>query len=413
MIKYATRYSIYGVAAIGAVALIGCASAPVPQAAPPVTAASPAEVQSPSAPVASAEDRVPSVASSPKNLERLQALWAARSQAGSTDYPIGIGDLLTITVPGVDELKERTVRVGSQGNIDLPLIGSIHAAGIPESELRDKLSKALEKYMYDPQVDLFVKEYKSRQVAVVGAVHAPGLITLSGAGESILDVLTQAGGVTADAADEVVILPQVSNEGLKLQRVALSMSAQDDEAGRPVSVANNGDPHAGPPANVLTVPPPKNAPTLEDLQKNVSNGPAVVIPLKATALTGSAHYMNMPVEPGDIVVVPGGGNVIVTGWVYRPGYFTVGSGLTALGAVGSAGGAMYAADPADATLMRSDGNGNKVAIPINLEKIAKGAEPDIPVRANDVIDVPYSDARIGPYVVYNVLTRMAIPLPTF
>ena len=130
-------------------------------------------------------------------------------------------------------------------------------------------------------------------------------------------------------------------------------------------------------------------------------------------MTGSAHYMNMPVEPGDIIVVPGGGNVMVTGWVYRPGYFTVGSGLTALGAVGSAGGAMYAADPADATLMRSDGNGNKVAIPINLDKIAKGEDPDIPVRANDVIDVPYSDAKIGPYVVYNVLTRMAIPLPTF
>jgi polysaccharide export outer membrane protein len=411
MIKYAIRRSMYGIAAIAAAALIGCASAPTPQA--PVAAASPAAVQSSNVAGASAENRVPSVASSPKNLERLQALWDARSKGTSTDYPIGIGDLLQISVAGVDDFKERTVRVGSEGNIDLPLIGTIHAAGIPESQLRDNLAKALEKYMYDPQVDLFVKEYKSRQVAVVGAVRAPGLITLSGAGESILDVLTQAGGTTPEAADEVVIMPQVSSEGLKLQRVAQSMSGDEAEAGRPVSVANNGDPHAGPPANVLTVPPPKNAPTLEDLQNSVSNGPAVVIPLKATAMTGSAHYMNMPVEPGDIIVVPGGGNVMVTGWVYRPGYFTVGSGLTALGAVGSAGGAMYAADPSDATLMRSDGNGNKVAIPINLDKIAKGEDPDIPVRANDVIDVPYSDAKIGPYVVYNVLTRMAIPLPTF
>jgi polysaccharide export outer membrane protein len=411
MIKYAIRRSVYGIAAIAAAALIGCASAPTPQA--PAAAASPAAVQSSNVAGASAENRVPSVASSPKNLERLQALWDARSKGTSTDYPIGIGDLLQISVAGVDDFKERTVRVGSEGNIDLPLIGTIHAAGIPESQLRDNLAKALEKYMYDPQVDLFVKEYKSRQVAVVGAVRAPGLITLSGAGESILDVLTQAGGTTPEAADEVVIMPQVSSEGLKLQRVAQSMSGDEAEAGRPVSVANNGDPHAGPPANVLTVPPPKNAPTLEDLQNSVSNGPAVVIPLKATAMTGSAHYMNMPVEPGDIIVVPGGGNVMVTGWVYRPGYFTVGSGLTALGAVGSAGGAMYAADPSDATLMRSDGNGNKVAIPINLDKIAKGEDPDIPVRANDVIDVPYSDAKIGPYVVYNVLTRMAIPLPTF
>ncbi len=213
-------------------------------------AVSPPPVQSPDGATATpAEARVPSVASSPKNLERLQALWTARSHAASTDYPIGIGDVLQISVPGVDDFKERIVRVGSEGNIDLPLIGIDPRRGVPESELRDKLSKALEKYMYDPQVDLFVKEYKSRQVAVVGAVRAPGLVTLSGAGESILDVLTQAGGTTPEAADEVVIMPQVSGEGLKLQRVAQSMSAKDEAAGRPVNVANQRRPAAGPPAS--------------------------------------------------------------------------------------------------------------------------------------------------------------------
>jgi protein involved in polysaccharide export with SLBB domain len=105
--------------------------------------------------------------------------------------------------------------------------------------------------------------------------------------------------------------------------------------------------------------------------------------------------------------------VMVTGWVYRPGFFSVGSGLTVLGAVGSAGGAMYASDPTTATLIRSDGAGNKVSIPVNLEKIATGQDADIPVRANDVVDVPYSDLKIGPYVVYNILSRMAVPLPAF
>jgi len=357
------------------------------------------------------EDRVPSVASSPKNLERLQALWAVRSQPSSTDYPIGVGDVIQISVPGVDDFKERTVRVGTEGNIDLPLIGTVRAAGLTEQDLRDKLTHALDKYMYDPQVDLFVKYYKSRQVAVVGAVRSPGLVTLSGAGETIIDVLTQAGGTTPAAADEVVIMPQVSGEALKLQRISQSISSPASDAGRPVSTADNGDPHADPPADAPTVPPAQNAPTLDDLQNSVSNGPAVVIPLKATAMTGSGRFMNMPVEPGDIVVVPGGGNVMVTGWVQRPGYFQVGSGLTVLGAVGSAGGAMYAADEADATLMRSDANGNKVAIPVNLDKIATGADPDIPVRANDVIDVPYSDAKIGPYVVYNILKGIAPTLP--
>jgi polysaccharide export outer membrane protein len=406
MIEHLRRCLLYGIAAFAAAAMIACGIKPPPEGSPDSAGA-----VGTAAP--SAEQRVPSVANSPKNLERLQALWTARSKATSTDYPIGTGDVLEISVPGVDDFKGRTVRVGSEGNIDLPLVGSIHAAGMPESELRGKLTTALEKYMYDPQVDLFVKEYKSREVAVVGAVRAPGLITLSGAGESILDVITQAGGTAPEAADEVVIMPQVTGTPLELQRMAQSVAAPGGEAGSPVNVASNKQPNAGDPANTYTVPPPLSAPTLEDLQKSVSNGPAVVIPLKATAMTGSAHYMNMPVEPGDIVVVPGGGNVMVTGWVYKPGFFQVGSGLSVLGAVGSAGGAMYAADPTSATLMRSDGNGNKIAIPINLNAIASGAAPDIAVRANDVIDVPYSDARIGPYVVYNVLTRMAIPLPAF
>jgi protein involved in polysaccharide export with SLBB domain len=406
MMKHAIRWPHYAIAVIAAVTLLACGVKPPPEG-------SPESASTVGASTVSAAQQVPSVADSPKNLERLQALWAVRSQPATTDYPIGTGDVIEISVPGVDDFKGRTVRVGSEGNIDLPLIGSIRAAGIPESQLRDQLKTALEKYMYDPQVDLFVKEYKSRQVAVVGAVRVPGLVTLSGAGETILDVLTQAGGTTPEAADEVVIMPQVSGAPLQLQRIAQSVASPGGEAGAPVNVANNKQPSSGGPAGNYKVPPPLNAPTLEDLEKSVSNGPGVVIPLKATAMTGSGRYMNMPVEPGDIVVVPGGGNVMVTGWVYKPGFFQVGSGLSVLGAVGSAGGAMYAADPTSATLMRSDGNGNKIAIPINLNAIASGAEPDIPVRANDVIDVPYSDARIGPYVVYNVLTRMAIPVPAF
>jgi hypothetical protein len=74
---------------------------------------------------------------------------------------------------------------------------------------------------------------------------------------------------------------------------------------------------------------------------------------------------------------------------------------------------MYAGQGSEATLIRSDESGNKVSLPINLDKIATGEEPDIPVRANDVVDVPYSDVRIGPYVVYNILSRMAVPIPAF
>jgi len=103
---------------------------------------------------------------------------------------------------------------------------------------------------------------------------------------------------------------------------------------------------------------------------------------------------------------------MVVGWVQTPGHFGVGSGLTVLGARGAAGGPMFAADTSEVTLLRSAQNGSKETIMLDLDKISRGEASDIAVKANDVIDVPYSEWRIGPYVLYAVLTRMGIGGPT-
>jgi len=395
------RFTTIGIASIAALALASCSSAPPPV--PPANAT----------PVA-ADMRVPSAANSEVNQTRLKELYEKRSTAmESLDYPIGPGDVIEITVPGVDDLKERLVRVGGDGRIELPLIGQIQAGGLTEPQLTESLKTALGKYMYSPQVDVFIKEYRSRQVAVVGAVRTPGLVTLTNSDISILDAITQAGGLTADAADEIVIIPEVKGGQKQLARLAASLS-EEHEPHHKVATADQAQ-NVQPEKSENSDHSDKEGTqlTMASLEQNVSNGPAVVIPLKSNTMRGSARYMNMPVRPGDVLIVPGGGNVMVTGWVYKPGFFQVGSGLTVLGAVGSAGGAMYAAAPSEATLIRSDATGNKVSLPIDLDKIAKGEDADIPVRANDVIDVPYSDLRIGPYVVYNILTRMSVPVPAF
>ena len=405
--RRATGYLAWTLASLAAIALSACAAAPPPQPVAPDPAVSTSSTPA-------NDPRVPSVADSQANQDRLSALWAKRSARTelTTDFPIGPGDVIEIEVPGVDDLKDRSVRVSGSGQIELPLIGIIQAGGQTEAGLRDKLREALNKYMYDPQVDVFVKEYHSRQVAVVGAVKNPGLVILTGSGETILDVITQAGGMTPDAADEIVVLPEVKGGESKLQQIANSMAEGSSSKPAAEASAHNASTQGSSTQGVMNASSQAaDSPVdLATLEREVSNGPAVVIPLKSS-MRGSAKYMNMPANPGDIIVVPGGGNVMVTGWVYKPGYFQVGSGLTVLGAVGSAGGAMFAANTSDATLIRSDGSGNKVSIPVNLDRISKGEDPDIPVRANDVVDVPYSDVKIGPYVFYNILTR--VPLPTY
>ena len=150
----------------------------------------------------------------------------------------------------------------------------------------------------------------------------------------------------ADAADEIVILPEMKGGRTKLMELASSYEQDPKPSDDPASATAARDMPKEPSQQGTPDMTGSSAPTgitLASLEQNISNGPVVVIPLKSTAFRGSINYTNMPVAPGDIIVVPGGGNVMVTGWVYKPGYFEVGSGLTVLGAVASAGGAMFVA----------------------------------------------------------------------
>jgi polysaccharide export outer membrane protein len=301
----------------------------------------------------------------------LAALWQERNAAANAagdDYPIGPGDILTVSVPEMPELANRKARVSLTGQIELPLLGNVQAGGLTEDGLAQELDNKLEKYMVKPQASVFVNEYRNREVAVVGAVNKPGPVVLHSPHETILDVLTQCGGLMPSAADELILIPATP-------------------------IAANA------------------APDAVSAMAMANSSQALSIGLHSTSLTGGGDYLNMPMRPGDVIVVPGGGQVMVVGWVQRPGHFDVGSGLTVLGAVGEAGGPMYAADTGAVTLIRNGKDGTKLTQSINLKQIMQGQAPDIPVKANDVIDVPYSNWKIGPYVFYSVVSRVGIAGP--
>ena len=61
--------------------------------------------------------------------------------------------------------------------------------------------------MYDPQVELFVKSYSSREVAVTGEVHSPGMYIVNGPTETVHDLIIRAGGTTDNAAPKVMLTP--------------------------------------------------------------------------------------------------------------------------------------------------------------------------------------------------------------
>jgi hypothetical protein len=134
------------------------------------------------------------------DLDKLARLWQERMQDKSvSEPPVGPGDVIEISVPPIEELRARIVRISGDGTISLPFIGKVRVAGLTEEQLQETLVESLKQYMYEPRVAVFVREYRSRQVAVLGSVTKPGLYSLNSGGDTILDMLSSAGGTTIGA----------------------------------------------------------------------------------------------------------------------------------------------------------------------------------------------------------------------
>ena len=114
-----------------------------------------------------------------------------------SDYKIGPEDLLEIDTFQVQDLKS-TARVSAQGFIKLPLVDKVEAGGLTVSELETVIAKKLEKYVKEPVVSVFVKEYRSQQISVLGSVKDPRVYYATGQ-KYLLDMLSLAGGLSPDA----------------------------------------------------------------------------------------------------------------------------------------------------------------------------------------------------------------------
>ena len=111
---------------------------------------------------------------------------------------------LNITVYDNADL-ETMVRVGADGTIIFPLLGQVEVSKLSISQVSDKITRLLaDGYLVNPQVNVFVKEFRSKKVVVLGRVRVPGLIELSGP-ISFLELVSKAGGLEKDAGDTATI----------------------------------------------------------------------------------------------------------------------------------------------------------------------------------------------------------------
>ena len=327
-----------------------------------------AQRANPLAPAAAlAEDRT--------DLEKLAHLWRVRAQDKPfADYPVGAGDVIEISVPAIEELRARTVRISGDGTIALPFVGKLDAAGLTEEQLQLTLVERLKQYMYQPRVIVFVKEYRSRQVAVLGSVVKPGVYSVSNGADTLLDLLSQAGGIAPGADPKIYLIPAEPADASQVTLVASAM-----------------------PQQLLQQDP---APLI------LKRTEPILIDLKQLSFGGNQQYLSLQVRPGDVIMVPGGGQVLVEGWVEKPGAYPVSPGLTVAGVVVQAGGSLYPAKVNSVKVLRADKGGAKSFIFADLEKIKLGEAPDVTLQGGDIVEVAGENSKAALWGFYKFFTTI-------
>jgi protein involved in polysaccharide export with SLBB domain len=323
----------------------------------------------------------------------LQALWRERTEnqdlGSGSGFSLGPGDVLRISVPMIKELTDQTVRVSEDSTIALPLLGTIKVSGMTEQDLRQELATRLSRYMYNPQVVVYLQTPENRVVSVLGSIKAPGRYLIASRSDTIMTLLSRAGGTLDTAGSQILLFPAPQGH--------LSSAATKPVGG---PSANPGEMRES--ANIGLAAATTGGDESSAATESDRGAPLVI------SMTGPERYLEMPVRPGDVLFVPAAGSVSVQGWVDKPGIFPITPGMTALGSVAAAGGALFTSS---ATLIRAEPGGHREQIALNLGQIKRGQQPDVLVRGGDVIIVERSVVGAIPYSLYFMAKQIGVGVP--
>ena len=130
--------------------------------------------------------------------------------ASAEDYLIGAGDVLKIDVYDNPDLKT-TVRVTNDGKIVMPLLGQVKVGGLKVSDVAKKFTRLLaDGYLVNPQVNIFIEDFRSKKAVILGQVARPGIVEIRGT-TTFLEAISHAGGLK-EAAGDVATIKRISGE---------------------------------------------------------------------------------------------------------------------------------------------------------------------------------------------------------
>jgi polysaccharide biosynthesis/export protein len=265
---------------------------------------------------------------------------AASAPASAMNVPVNNlailpGDVIAIATYGVPELTTSGtgplagLKVDPQGDIVLPYLGTVKVAGMTPAELTVYLERQLKDQgiLVDPQMSVELMSSPTQMVTVVGEVLKPQPVPTMGVDLRLLDVISACGGFTPLASHVIT----VDRPGVA----------------QPITVNLGVDPD--------------------------KTGPA-----------------NIPLLPGDTVLVPKVGNAYVVGQVLHPAAVPLANNapITVVQAISITGGLKYGAALSKAMIIRSEPNHEHVEIVFDLKKVLAGKERDIALDSNDILYIP-------------------------
>lgn len=276
---------------------------------------------------------------------------APNNTNSSSKLVIGNGDLIEVSLYGMPDFKTE-VRVSSGGEVSLPMLGTVIVGGLSVEQAATQIEQDLSKkrLFNDPHVTVFIKEYATQGISVLGEVQKPGIYPLLGE-RKLYDAISAAGGTTP-------------------------------KAGASVLITRRNDPQ-------------------HPLQVPLSTGAA------------KSMKDNVAVEPGDTIVVSKAGVVYVVGDVHQPGGFVMENGneITVLKAIALAQGTNPNAALNKARLIRKTSQGPQ-EVPLSLKQIMAAKAPDPQLQPDDVVFVPgsagKSAAKKGAETILQMATGIAI-----
>ncbi len=307
-------------------------------------------------------DVQPPLAGAPPAQNAQQPAQQLPSDTVRPNYVLGPNDQILVRAPEAEEIDNRPFRIDGDGNLNLPLVGRIHAAGMTLQEMEADLVKRLREYIREPQVFVTVVQFRSEPVFFVGLFIRPGIYPLQG-NRTLLEMLTSVGGLQPNADRHVKV-------------------TRHEEYG-PIPLPD------------AIVDPEKKVSTVEinlgSLRENIN--PAE----------------NILLQPYDVIAVGRAEMVYVNGEVGRVAGFELGErdSISIAQVLTQAGGFTRDAKKSKVRILRPILNTNRRAvIEVDAQELFDGKALDVPLLPGDIVYVPRSYAR----QFWQTFTSVAIPM---